>query len=267
MGTENMGADIVITGSRAFTRVLANSLALNDGRDELNTRVQVLGRSGSNHYNSPVEAIAMVTPKPIRILSVEDHPVFREGLSTIIGSQRDMLLVAQASNGVEAIAEFRRHRPDITLMDLRLPGTNGTDAMIQIHGQFPQARIIMLSTSDADGEIQRAMRAGAAAYVLKSMPKDELLAVVRSVHAGKRHVPAEVAARIAEHMGEEDLTVRELEVLRLIRDGHRNKQIADQLHIAETTVNFHIKNLVDKLGANDRTHAVTIAVRRGLLPI
>src|SRR5207302_10688704 len=145
--------------------------------------------------------------------------------------------------------------PDVTLMDLRLPGTNGTDALIAIRGEFPHARIVMLSTSDSDGEIQRALRAGAAAYMLKSMPKNELLAVIRSVHAGKRHVPTEVAARLAEHLGEEDLTTRELEVLRLIRDGYRNKQIADQLAIAETTVNFHIKNLVDKLQANDRTHA------------
>jgi DNA-binding NarL/FixJ family response regulator len=209
----------------------------------------------------------MATVKPIRIMSVEDHPVFREGLSTIIGSQTDMLLVSQASNAVEAIAEFRRHRPDVTLMDLRLPGTNGTDTLIAIRGEFPQARIIMLTTSDSDGEIQRALRAGAAAYLLKSMPKSELLTVIRSVHSGHRHVPPDVAVRLAEHLGEEDLTTRELEVLRLIRDGYRNKQIADQLAIAETTVNFHIKNLVDKLGANDRTHAVTIAVRRGLLQI
>ena len=204
---------------------------------------------------------------PIRILSVEDHPVFREGLNTIIASQSDMQLVAQAANATEAINEFRRHRPDITLMDLRLPGTDGVDTLIAIRGEFPLARIIMLTTSDGDAEIQRALRAGAAAYVLKSMPKDELLAIVRSVHGGGRHIPPAVAARLAEHLGEDDLTTRELEVLELIRDGYRNKQIADQLAIAETTVNFHIKNLVEKLGANDRTHAVTIALRRGLLQV
>lgn len=209
----------------------------------------------------------MVQPSPIRILSIEDHPVFREGLSTIIGSQQDMLLVAQAPNAMEGLTEFRRHRPDITLIDLRLPGTDGNELLTVIRREFPYARIIMLTTSDSDGEIQRALRAGAAAYLFKSMPKNELLAVIRSVHAGRRHVPPEVAARLAEHLGEGDLTSRELEVLQLIRDGNRNKQIAQQLAIAETTVNFHIKNLVEKLGANDRTHAVTIAVRRGLLQI
>lgn len=205
--------------------------------------------------------------QPMTILSVEDHPVFRFGLSAIIDSQEDMCLVAQASNAVEAIEEFRRLLPDITLMDLRLPGANGIDMLIAIRAEFPKARIIMLTTSDCDGEIQRALKAGASAYVLKSMPKEELLEVIRSVHAGRRPISPAVAACIAEHLGEEELTTRELEVLRFIHDGHRNKQIAYQLAIAETTVNFHIKNIVSKLSANDRTHAVTIAVRRGLLQI
>jgi DNA-binding NarL/FixJ family response regulator len=211
--------------------------------------------------------IIVADAKPIRILSVEDHPVFRRGLATIIETEPDMVLVGQVANGVEAIAEFRRHLPDITLMDLRLPGANGTDILIAIRGEFPHARIIMLSSSDTDGEIQRALRSGASGYVLKSMPQDVLLAVIRSVHEGRRHVPAEVAALLAEHFGEEDLTPRELEVLQLIRDGCKNKQVADQLSISENTVNFHIKNIVDKLGANDRTHAVIIAIRRGLLQV
>ena len=224
-----------------------------------------IGTNRKFPLESTPRGIPLSSAAPIRILCVEDHPVFREGLATVIASQRDMQLVGSAGNGVEAVAEFRRYQPDVTLMDLQLPGSNGTDVLIAIRGEFPRSRIVMLTTSDADGEIQRAMRSGAAAYVLKSMGKDDLLAVIRSVHAGRRHVPAEVAARLAEHLGEDDLTARELEVLRLIRDGYRNKQIADQLAIAETTVNFHVKNLVAKLQAKDRTHAVTIALRRGLL--
>jgi len=150
-------------------------------------------------------------------------------------------------------------------MDLRLPSSDGTNALIAIRGEFRDARIIMLTTSDCDGDIQRALRAGACGYILKSMANSEMLSVIRAVHSGRRQIPAEVAARLAEHLGMEDLTDGDVDVLRLIRDGHRNKQIADKLAIAETTVNFHIKNLVAKLGTNDRGHAVTIATRRGLL--
>jgi DNA-binding NarL/FixJ family response regulator len=218
----------------------------------------------SEFYVSQGETL-MAAEKQIRIMTVEDHPVFRGGLEILLSSQPDMLLVAQATNGDEALQEYRRLRPDVVLMDQRLPGASGTEALVAIRSQFPDARIMMLTTSRGDVEIQRALRAGAVAYVLKSTPKDELLKSIRAVSKGRRYIPSDVAGAVAEHLGQEDLTPRELEVLELIRDGNKNKQIAGRLSISETTVNFHIKNIVEKLQANDRTHAITLALRRGLL--
>lgn len=205
-----------------------------------------------------------VSASTIRVLSAEDHYIFSEGLRTIVDSQTDMKVVGQATTAEEVVDAFKDLLPDVTLMDLWLRGSSGVDALVQILGLYPNARIIMLTTSDLDGDIQRALRAGASAYVLKSTPKNELLRIIRSVHAGIKHIPADVATKLAEHLGDEELSNRELEVLRLVRDGYKNKQISAELNIAETTVNYHMKNIVEKLHANDRAHAVAIAIRRGI---
>jgi DNA-binding NarL/FixJ family response regulator len=209
----------------------------------------------------------MNAPVRIRVLSVDDHPLLREGIATIINSQPDMLLVSQAADGAGAIRQYREHLPDVTLMDLRLPDLSGIDAMIAIRAEFREARIIMLTTFEGDVEIQRALEAGARGYMLKNMPPNELLDVIRQVHAGKKRVPPEVAAHITEHMGDEDLTAREVEVLRQVAGGNRNRDIGELLFISEETVKVHIKHIMDKLGAKDRTQAIAIAVRRGIIQL
>jgi DNA-binding NarL/FixJ family response regulator len=201
----------------------------------------------------------------IRVLSVDDHPLLNEGIAALIESQPDMQLVAQATSGSDAVRQFRQHVPDVTLMDLRMPDMSGIDTMIAIRAEFPEARIIMLTTFEGDVEIQRALEAGARGYLLKSMPPKELLGVIRQVHAGKKRIPSEIVAHLAEHLGEEELTPRELEVIRQIAGGNRNRDIAERLFVAEETIKVHVKHIMEKLGAKDRTEAVAIAIRRGII--
>ena len=203
----------------------------------------------------------------VRVFSVDDHPLLHEGIATVIRMQPDMLLVAEASNGREAIQRFREHKPDVTLMDLRLPDMSGIDAMIAIRTEFPEARIIILTTFAGDVEIRRALQAGARGYLLKSMPPKELAEVIRQVHAGKKRIPPEIAAHLAEHYGDETLTQREIEVLQQVAGGNRNRDIAEKLFITEETVKVHIKHIMEKLGAADRTQAVAIGVRRGIIQL
>jgi DNA-binding NarL/FixJ family response regulator len=207
----------------------------------------------------------MSNPDTIRILCVDDHPLMREGIAAIIRNEPDMLLVDEASNGREAIQGFRVHRPDITLMDLRLPDIGGIDALIAIRTEFAEARIIMLTTFEGDVEIHRALAAGAQGYMLKSMPRKQLVEMIRKVHAGKKHIPPQVAAHLAEHLSDEALSNREIEVLQKIAGGNRNTDIASLLFISEETVKGHVKHIMDKLGASDRTEAVAIAIRRGII--
>lgn len=205
--------------------------------------------------------------KPIRILTADDHPLLRYGIAALIGAEPDMELVAQASTGREAIEQFRRHQPDITLMDLQMPGMNGIEAIIAIRSEFPNARIIVVTTYAGDVQVTRALKAGARAYILKGNLAGELLETIRAVHAGQRRIPTEVAAEVAEHAGEEGLSEREIEVLRLIAGGNANKEIGAQLSITEETVKSRVSNILAKLGANDRTHAVTIALKRGIISL
>ncbi|MBV9770935.1 MAG: response regulator transcription factor [Bryobacterales bacterium] len=209
----------------------------------------------------------MMSTNCIRVLSVDDHALVREGIATIINSQADMSLVGAAANGSEGIEAFRALRPDVTLMDLSLPDLSGLDVIIAIRSESPDARIIVLTTFEGDMRVRRALKAGVGGYLLKSMPPNQLLDTIRQVHAGKKCLPAEIAAGLAEHLGEQALSEREVEVLRHVAAGTRNRDIAEKLFIAEETVKAHLKHIMTKLGTNDRTQSVTIAARRGIIQL
>ena len=208
-----------------------------------------------------------IDPAPIRILAVDDHPLIRVGIATLVAPESDMKLVGEASNGREGIAKFRECLPDVTLMDLQMPDMNGIDVMMAIRGEFPEARIIVLTTYTGDVQVFRALKSGAQAYVTKNLVHKELLQTIRAVHAGHKTLSPEVAAQVAEYVGDEALTLREIGVLRMIAAGSANKEIAAQLSISEETVKSRVKNILLKLGANDRTHAVTIGLKRGIIEL
>ena len=209
----------------------------------------------------------MTSASCIRVLSVDDHPLVQEGIGTIINCQADMSMVGTASNAREGIEEFRALRPDVTLMDLRLPDLSGLDAMIAIRSEFSDARVIVLTTFEGDMDVRRALKSGARGYLLKSMKSEQIVDMIRRVHAGKKCVPAEIASELAEHVGDEALSNREVEVLQQVAAGHRNRVIAAKLFIAEETVKVHVRHIMGKLGANDRTQSVTIAARRGIIQL
>ena len=206
-------------------------------------------------------------PKLIRILTVDDHALMRIGIATLVNAEPDMKLIGEASNGQEAVERFRLDRPDVTLMDLQMPGFNGIEAIDGILGEFPDARIIVLTTYTGDVQVLRALKAGAWGYVLKEHVRRQLLETIRVVHSGQKRIPPDIAAELAEHAADDQLTAREIDVLRLIAVGNSNKLIADQLSIGEATVKGHITNILSKLGANDRAHAVTIALKRGIMQL
>jgi DNA-binding NarL/FixJ family response regulator len=209
----------------------------------------------------------MSDPQPIRILTVDDHALMRNGIAGLVNAEPDMKMIAEAATGVEAIKQFRQHRPDITLMDLQLPDMSGIEAIMGIRGDFPEARTIVLTTYSGDVQVVRALRAGARSFLLKNRVSRELPDVIRSVHAGQKRIPPEIAAALAEHAGEETLSPRELEVLELIARGNANKEIAARLAVAEGTVKSHITRILAILRANDRTHAVTIGLKRGIIDL